>query len=377
MTIVPVCKDGFPVSCPLSYVKTGQRVPFMLPQPDGGMREVFLNVMHVHNLSPALYEILHEVNYMSSKEVVFLDSTPLMGGDQPYAVNWVDSASIPHLIPIFLNPRFATQEIVAHEAGHPWLEMALGYEDHRQYFDACDRARSLLVGAIQSAVLDSKITWLLRQRGGFDMQVFRRHLVAGVVEGVFPYAQGKAHGSRYGQLITASVLAVGTALPDLYDLTSEDRLLISQAWAILDVEEAALARVARQFVAAFGEHGYASIEEAIRTIDRCLLAAFEYLEEDFSLSRDLISTKMESVEFDKFPDFLPGAAVGIKHGILRSAIVRRQIIAEAGMISTRKAFVRFFPQECGFSVNVLPKKASLEDSLARARLLGKPEYCVA
>jgi hypothetical protein len=92
-----------------------------------------ISVLRIHDPPLAIAEMIEEVNHVTPKQIVFLDSRPLQNTGTPGAVHWCDTATCPTVIAIFLNPETATPQVLAHEINHAWIEFCLQYEDRREW----------------------------------------------------------------------------------------------------------------------------------------------------------------------------------------------------------------------------------------------------
>jgi len=203
-----------------------------------------------------LAELLEEVNHATPKQVFFFDSRPFLGGDLSYAVNWTDTGSCPNIIPIFLNPKRATAEVVGHELMHAWTEFFLGFEDERHYVDRTDQPMTMMVNIVQSMVLDCVVLREMKRRDGFNCDQFRRDLVEAAIASITPYERGMMHVTPFGQLVGAENLAVPLALPEFYELRREDKKVVQELWKICRRQDPAMAWVAEKYAEALRRHGF-------------------------------------------------------------------------------------------------------------------------
>ena len=315
-----------------------------------------LPALRLYNPPIVIAEMIEEINHASPKQVIFLDSRPLLNRGVPGAVNWVDSTSIPNVIVVFLNPETATAPVVAHELNHVFIDFFLGYEDRRRYFDPNHRQMDFMVNFIQSIVIDCKVLQQLKWRRGLDLSQFRYDIVAAAVELIQPLGQGMMHQYRYTDIVAACSLAVPTAFPDLYELDEADRTTIRSLWDVIDQYEPKLAIVAKQMTQALLKHGYETQEGAVRAIDACLTAAFGYLKVDFDPQKHLEPRVMEMAIIDKMPHFIPGAPIPAKYGLLRHSILtRRHILSAQNRTGHSDVALEIAPPGVPFSALNLPK----------------------
>lgn len=302
----------------------------------------------------ALVELLAEVNYATPKQVFFFDSRSLLGGDSSLAMHWTDFYQAPNLIPIFLNPRTATPEVVAHELMHSWIEFYLKVEHPWEYVDQSNHRLANAVNLIQSMVLDCTILWVLRKRGGFNLDTFRRDIVPAAVASIEPYSHGMMSASLFGQLVGVEALAVPTAFSDLYELDDAENKRIQEMWDVCRRYEPAMARTADKFTRSLRTYGYDTAEGVAHAIEECLDAAFEFLCVPYERKRDLVPKRMnEDYRLDKMPDFLYGVPPRKKHKVLCDIIKLRRHMTEAHS-SPNGLVVQFEPEGSPYSINWLP-----------------------
>lgn len=348
--------------CELQY----QRIPGAYECSKKGVRVIY--GLKLLNPSRALVELIEEVNHASPKQVFFFDSGPAVVEDNPHAVNWTDGRQFPMIIPIFLNPRRAIPELVAHELMHTWIDFYLGLEDSRSYVDPSNRPVANAVCFLQSMVLDCTVLWQLRKRDGFDLELFRRDIMADVRENITPFKSGMMHATPFGQLVAAQALAVPRAVPDLYALTKADLHELEELWQVCRKYEPAIARTADKLVAALREHGYQT-ESGIRSsIDKILRAAFEFLCIPFDPDKDMVPNKLQMALIDKMPDWMPGLPVLSKYEALcRSVLKRCPILWTAFTPETKEVLVHYARDGQPWSPLLLPK-------ISRPTELGEPRH---
>lgn len=316
-----------------------------------------ISFLRLHNPPLAVAEMIEEVNHATPKQVIFLDSRPVLHHGAPGANNWCDPWSCPNAVLIFLNPETATPAVVAHELNHAWIFFILGYEDRRQFFDPRHKQMDFLVNYVQSAVIDCKVLQQLQWRQGLDLPEFRYDMVAVAVSLVKPLGHGQRHFYDYSNLITACSVAVPRAFPELYELDHSQRETIRGLMKILWRFEPKLARTTERMTEAMKMHGFDTPAGAIRAIDECLAAAVSYLgAHDFDPRKHLIPRVMQMEWRDKLRNFNPGAPVELKHRILRESIRRRQHpVNPVNRPNERDVAVQWAPMGAPFSALDLPE----------------------
>jgi hypothetical protein len=343
-----------------------QRIPGAYHCSKNGVRVIY--GLKLLNPPRALVELLEEVNHASPKQVFFFDSGPAIVEDNPHAVNWTDARHHPTVIPIFLNPRRAVPEVVAHELMHSWLDFYTDLEDPRSYIDPSNKLVANTVSFLQSMVLDCTVLWQLKKRGGFDLDLFRRDLMAALRENIVPFKSGMMHATPFGQLAAAQALAVPKAVPDLYGLTKEDRAELEELWQVCRQAEPVIARTAERISAALREHGYQTGSGIRSSIDKALAAAFEFLCLPFSPEKDMVQNRLQIALIDKMPEYMPGLPILSKYEALcRSILNRRPILWSSYTPETKEVTVHYAREGLPWSALGLPK-------VTRPKEAGEPSH---
>jgi len=309
-----------------------------------------VSLLRLHDPPLALVELLEEVNYLSPKQVGFID-----GRGMPGPQNACDCFSNSDVILITLNPHRATVGTVAHELMHAFLFFGLGYEDLRHFRSAPSRAITEVVTYIQSAVIDCKVLEVLEKRGDLDMSEFYSDIITVAFDLIDPLSDRKwMHSSPYTDLVTALSLSVPTAFPELYRVSKSNRKKLAKLWRILESHPKVL-NMAREFTRAMKTHGYQTNEGAVKAIDCCLVAAFKFLRMDFDLKRDMVPRVLLIDSCDKIPSFAPGAPVAAKHELLRKSILqRRHFVCADNQPEYERIYFRFAPEGEPFSALNFP-----------------------
>lgn len=113
--------------------------------------------------------MLAQLYLCTPKDLVTLDTVPHArpGLHAPHS-HWVDAASDPHRILLFLDAARVHETVIAHELGHVWLDLVEGVEDHRVLEDLSEAVRYSQVQLLQSFVLNFAVNDLVRRKG-FDL----------------------------------------------------------------------------------------------------------------------------------------------------------------------------------------------------------------
>lgn len=343
-----------------------ERIPGAYQCSEEGTRLIY--GLKILNPPLALVQLIEEVNYATPKQVFFFDSGPVVVEDNPHAVNWTSPRGYSTFIPIHLNPRRAVPELVAHELMHSWLPFYMGLDDLRTYVDPTNKHVVDTVNFLQSMVHDCTVLWQLRKRGGFDLDLFRKDIIADLRENIGPLMSGMMHATPLGQLMAAQALAVPKACADLYELTKEDNDEVERFWRFCRKAEPTIARTASKLVAALQNHGYQT-ESGIRAaIDESLIAAFEFLCYPFDPAKDMVRLEGKTALVDKFPDFLPGFPIPCKHEALWKSILGGKPIIWSAYSPEEKEYIIHFARE-GFPYTSLPLPR-----IVRPKELGKPNH---
>ncbi len=209
-----------------------------------------------------------------------------------------------------------------------------------------------LVNYIQSAIIDCKVLQQLSFRGGIDVTQFHRDIVSVAVDLIEPLGQGMKHGHRYTDIVAACSLAVPSAFSDLYKLKEADRKAINALWKIAGRFEPEMADLAN----AMTRYGFHAQAGAVKSIDACLAAAFDFLGTEFRCQTDLIPRYNQMGMLDKMPHFAPGMPYLAKHALLRESILRsQQILRATNRPGEGRAAIIVAPLGAPFSVFNLPK----------------------
>lgn len=252
------------------------------------------------NLSPRLLRVLDQLHLCTPKGLVPLDTSPELRPEfaHPFGHS-VDAFSDPCRVLFFLDVARIGEAAFAHEAGHVWIDLVDGIEDHRILKDATDVARYSQVQQIQSFVLDFAVTEFLRRRG-FDLSEIEedrreslRQLEASVFAGYRP-------PTPWESVFLATFLAE-TLVENEASLVRSDRTLekiradLPEAWALAEDLADAVRRCPP-----------ASAQAAMSTIDCALTLCFAHAGEHLDLDADLAYSPPNVEWWDKWPEWLMG-----------------------------------------------------------------------
>lgn len=266
--------------------------------------------------------LLHGLHLSTPKELVTLDTVPHARPDlhAPYS-HWVDAASDPRRILLFLDAACVHETVIAHELGHVWLDVVEGIEDHRVLEDLTETARYNQVQLLQSFVLDFAVNGLVRRRG-FDMgpilddrRVMLEQMAVAVAKGYRPPTPWEA--VQMASLIAEALVEEGTSPVRADDALARIREGLPEEWVL-----------ALGMAAAVRERPPTSAESARRAIDRVLTLSFSHAGEHLDLERDLIHLPPEVEWRDKWPGWLDGLSPWQKAEVGK-AIARQEVGPEA------------------------------------------------
>jgi len=234
-----------------------------------------------------------------------------------HAINWLVD---PRAAVLIIHSSETDEDTLAHELMHGWLDLVMGYEDHRMYRDLEDHATMFLVDTTQCMVLDCLVQEAIGARG-FDPC----HWTRDYVEFMYENAVGLDHGvypvSRYEASFAARLYALPEAVPHLFRLNSEQASRFMFARNVFRDRMPDLARLGDEIVRAFREGDYHTNGDAHRLIDRCLRLTADYVGTDLDLDRDLVLWQPPEPEYmDKFPDMFPRFPVQLKYEVNRKLL---------------------------------------------------------
>ena len=284
---------------------------------------VLPQVTHL-NPSARLSRLYRDVDMVTPKHIIVFDAAGLEERHRHimeglHCASWRE---VPDRIVVTIDSNICSEEIMAHEFMHVWLDLGEGYEDHREYRDNTNGRNCFQVVAVQSFVIDCKVHEELKQRG-FDVRSFADNLVDGLYEGALALEAGSRPKNLTQAATLARLLAGPRAAPELHDFTPEDWHKIRYAEGVFSRCLPEVSQLAKQFAGAFKTHGYGTASAAARLIDDCLHLQFSFLREPFSIEHDLV-TRPDTITWgDKFPHLLPNVPPDAKHHILRRLIRER------------------------------------------------------
>jgi len=205
----------------------------------------------------------------------------------------------PDLMFVIVDSNWCREDVMAHELMHIWLDLVEGYEDHRRYRDAANGRNSFTALSIQSFVIDCKVQERLKQRG-FPLRQFTDDIVDSLHDCATALDRGGELANRSQEAVIANLLARTEAVPDLYELTSEDWERLCYVRRVFSRHVPGVVWLATRVAEAFSRHDYKSAPEALRLIDECLRLHFAYrgepldFERDFRIERDAVELCRES-----------------------------------------------------------------------------------
>lgn len=172
-------------------------------------------VVSIGGLSGRLFTLLSEFDGISPKTIVFVDTQPAglahgmhFGG---HSFNWQFHPEVAFLT---IHSPDTTEDVLAHELMHGWLDLAVGYEDDRIYRDHDDHAAMHLVNWTQCAVLDCMVQDAIGARG-FDPCFWTTDVVGCLYDDGIALSRGLSLSTAYRGLLyrQALRLARGRASP--------------------------------------------------------------------------------------------------------------------------------------------------------------------
>ncbi|KAA0228141.1 hypothetical protein FCG40_02550 [Fimbriimonadia bacterium ATM] len=273
-----------------------------------GLPEDLYPVIEPLNMSQRFMDFIGKVDRCTTKVFVPVDTMPGYRRDPVPRHNFLNSAD-PHGLLLFLDAATLHETIFAHEVGHAWLQYVYECEDERTLADISDPARSNQVNFIQSYVLDLKVNELLRRKG-FDMEpidgdqaIAMNNLSLLLDSGFSPHSKREA---------VLGALQFAEQIVEHERGNRPDLIRFDDALAKLTRFEPEIYKLATKMAEAVFEFGMESKAAIRNAIDKCLTLAFEFTGDPLDLETDLVVPPNEEPNFDKWPDWIPGANVRSK-----------------------------------------------------------------
>jgi hypothetical protein len=264
------------------------------------------------NLSPRLMRFLGSVDRCTRKTFILLDTTPELRPNAAPGAHSLDTIASPGANMVFVDAARLHETFLAHEFGHAWVQYVEQGEDERVLDDVSDPHRLHQVCFVQSFVLDLKVNDVIR-RHGFDMSPIDTDMAAGIASLLraleLGYEPANSREEVFMALLLASHCLHQVAGPPHALVDSRNR---QEALVRVRPLREPLARLAAGFVNAVCEHGYQDGPSIRKSIDACLLLAFEFTGDGINLCADLVLPEVEEPNYDKYPDWLAGAPVQLK-----------------------------------------------------------------
>ncbi|MHC4507237.1 MAG: hypothetical protein ACYTFI_28525, partial [Planctomycetota bacterium] len=268
----------------------------------------------VTHLDPSerLEKLYREVTAASPKKLIIADGAGLseISRQVMEGLCFACWRELPDHMLVLVDSNLCREDIMAHELMHIWLDLIEGYEDHRRYRDVTNGRNSFTVLDIQSFVIDCKVQEKLIERG-FPLRKFTDDIVEPLFDCARAMEGGVDLANRSQEAVMANLLARTGAVPDLYDLTTEDREKMRYARGVFERRAPGLGRLADGVTEAFRKHGYTTRPEALKLIDECLRLHFAYLGEALDFERDF-RIEHDAIECcDDFSRALSGVPRGL------------------------------------------------------------------
>ncbi|HRF58897.1 MAG TPA: hypothetical protein PLH94_03155 [Fimbriimonadaceae bacterium] len=273
-----------------------------------GLPEDLYPVIEPLNMSKRFMDFIGKVDRCTTKVLVPVDTMPGFRRDAAPRHNFLNSAD-PHGLLLFLDAATLHETIFAHEIGHAWVQYVDQCEDERTLADVSDPARSNQVNFIQSYVLDLKVNELLRRKG-FDMEPIDGDQAIAMNNMARLLDSGFSPSTKREAVFEALQFAEQIVERERGNRSSLVRF--DDALCKLKTYEPAVHRLASAMAEAVFEHGTESKEGICSAIDECLTLAFEFTGDPLDLDNDLVIPPTDEPDFDKWPDWIPGANVRSK-----------------------------------------------------------------
>jgi len=262
------------------------------------------------NLSSNLTQFILAVDRCTTKTLLILDTVPHVRRDAGVpSGHWVDTIGNAGANLLFIDAAQIHETHFAHEIGHLWVQYVDQAEDERVMEDVSDPGRLHQLSFVQSFVTDLRVNQVIAEQG-FDVSVIVEDQAASIA------SLGRAidAGYRPENLREGAFMALALAVQIL-----EERRTYRNALAQLDETLAKvtrfvpeLARLAMGLADAVDRHGYQSKDQIRASIDACLELAFDYTGDGIDLERDLVIPPISEPNFDKYPNWIPGASPRMK-----------------------------------------------------------------
>ncbi|MHC5055410.1 MAG: hypothetical protein ACYTKD_11905 [Planctomycetota bacterium] len=275
-------------------------------------------VVHL-NPSDRLRELYREVTASTPKQLVLFDAAGLSERSRQVmeGICFVSWREHPDMMSIIVDSNVCREDVIADELMHIWLDLVEGYEDHRRYRDATNGRNSFTVLSVQSFVIDCKVQEKLKERG-FPLREFTDDIVQPLFDCARAVEAGIDLANRSQEAVMANLLARTGAVPQLYDLVTEDWEKMRYARRVFERHVPDLVRLADGVAEAFERHGYSRRPEALKLIDECLRLHFTYLGEPLDFQRDF---HIEHDAVERCEEFLP-ASPGVPRGLAPNTLRR-------------------------------------------------------
>jgi hypothetical protein len=275
-------------------------------------------VVSIGGLSGRLFTLLSEFDGISPKTIAFVDTQPAglahgmhFGG---HSFNWQFHPEVAFLT---IHSPDTTEDVLAHELMHGWLDLVMGYEDDRIYRDHDDHAAMFLVNSTQCIVLDCMVQDAIGARG-FDPCFWTGDVVSSLYDSGVVLTHGVYPATAYEASFLAKHYALPGAVPHLFRLDADLARKYIMGRNMIQETMPELAHLGDEIARAFHEGSYRTREDARRLIDRCLLLTAEYVGMDLDLERDLEEVPSpEPTWTDKFPEMFPGWPPQLKYEVHR------------------------------------------------------------
>ncbi|MBI5705611.1 MAG: hypothetical protein HZC36_01325 [Armatimonadetes bacterium] len=273
-----------------------------------GLPDDLYPVIEPLNLSARLMDFIGKVDRCTTKVFIPVDTMPGFRKDAVPRHNALHTSDAEALL-IFLDAATLHETILAHEVGHAWVQYVDQCEDERTLADVSDPARLNQLNFIQSYVLDLKVNELLRRKG-FDMDpidgddAIAMNNIAKLLDSGFspPTKREAVFGAlQFAEQIVERERGNRPGLMRFDDAVSK-----------LERHEPEIHRLAFGMAEAVFEHGIESKKAIGEAIDRCLRLAFEFSGDPLDFEKDLVVPPDEEPNFDKWPDWIPGAIPRVK-----------------------------------------------------------------
>jgi RHS repeat-associated protein len=273
-----------------------------------GLPEDLYPVIEPLNMSPRFMDFIGRVDRCTTKVFVPVDTTPALRRNWAHRHNSIHSSD-PRGLLVFLDAATLHETVFAHEVGHAWVQYVDQCEDERTLADISDSARLNQFNFIQSYVLDLKVNELLRRKG-FDMEPIDgdQGIAMATVERLLD--SGFTPETRREAVFTALQFADHIVERERGNRSSLARF--DDVLTKLKSCEPEIYRLATGMADAVFEFGIESKEGIAGSIDRCLQLSFEYTGDPLDLEKDLVVPPSQEPDFDKWPDWIPGAFPRVK-----------------------------------------------------------------